>query len=142
MKLSPQGFSLIGDSEGLRLKAYRCTAGVLTIGYGHTKGVKQGDTCTVQQAVDWLHEDVKEAECSVNAKGLILNQNQFDALVDFTFNLGDGKLSNSTLLKKIKENPNDPAIATEFKKWIYSGGKITDGLVTRRQKEIELYFKK
>ncbi len=142
MKLSQQGFSLIADSEGLRLKAYRCTAGVLTIGYGHTKGVKAGDTCTVQQAIDWLREDVKEAERAVNAKGLKISQNQFDALVDFVFNLGDDKFSSSTLLKKLKANPNDPVIAAEFKKWVYSGGKKTDGLVIRRQKEIELYFKK
>lgn len=142
MKTSTAGFNLIGDSEGLRLKAYQCTAGVWTIGYGHTKGVKPGDTCTVQQAINWLHEDVKEAERAVNSKGLQLNQNQFDTLVDFVFNLGDSKFSNSTLLKKIKANANDSTIADEFKKWVYSGGKVTPGLVTRREKEIELYFKK
>lgn len=140
MKTSNKGFSLIGDSEGLRLKAYKCSANVWTIGYGHTKGVKPGDTCTVQQAIDWLHEDVKEAERAVNSKGLNLNQNQFDALIDFVFNFGDKKFSESTLLKLLKKNVNDPAIAGELRKWVYSGGKKTTGLITRREKEANLYF--
>lgn len=140
MKTSSKGFALLGDLEGLRLKAYQCTAGVWTIGYGHTSGVKKGDVCTVQQAIDWLRDDVRSTENAVNSHVLKLNQNQFDALVSFTFNVGSGNLRKSTLLKKIKANPNDKTIVDEFGKWVYSGGVKTPGLISRRKKEADFYF--
>ena len=140
MKISANGLSLIKQHEGLRLTAYQCNAGVWTIGYGHTKGVKEGDTCTQDQADAWLLEDVEHAESAVNSQGLTLTQNQFDALVSFVFNVGVSAFKKSTLLKKIKVNPNDPVIANEFAKWKYAGGNVVAGLVTRRNNESNLYF--
>ncbi len=140
MKLSENGLQLLKKHEGLRLTAYQCSANVWTIGYGHTRGVSMGDTCTEQQAEEWLLEDVAMAEKAVNKQGLKINQNQFDALVSFVFNLGEAAFKSSTLLKKIKANPNDPTIADEFAKWRYAGGSVISGLVTRRKNESNLYF--
>lgn len=140
MKTSAKGIALIKRFEQLRLKAYKCTAGVWTIGWGHTSGVKEGDTCTAAQAEEWLKQDIADAEDAVNWQGLKLNQNQFDALVSFVFNAGEPHFRKSTLLKLVKENPADPEIAKEFEKWVYSGGKVTAGLVNRREVESNLYF--
>ena len=139
MKTSYKGFTIIKDHEGLKLTAYKCPAGVWTIGYGHTKGVKKGDTCTKDEADAWLIEDVKTAETALTA--LTLNQNQFDALVSFTYNLGTGNLKKSTLYKKAKLNPNDESIRDEFAKWINSNGKPLAGLIKRRAAESELYYR-
>lgn len=140
MKISARGLNLIKEHEGLRLTAYQCSADVWTIGYGHTQGVSMGDTCTQEQAEQWLMEDIAKAEKAVNRQGLAINQNQFDALVSFVFNLGETAFKSSTLLKKIKANPNDPTIADEFAKWKYAGGNVVAGLVTRRNNESNLYF--
>ena len=140
MKISAKGLSIIKEAEGLRLNAYKCQAGVLTIGYGHTKGVKEGDTCTKEQAEQYLIEDIADAESTVNWQGLNINQNQFDALVSFVYNLGAAAFKKSTLLKKIKENPKDPTIAAEFAKYKFAGGVVSNGLVTRRSDESNLYF--
>lgn len=140
MRTSNKGIELIKKEEGLMLKAYRCPAGVLTIGYGHTKGVKSSDVITEQQADTYLREDLRDAEQTVIRHRLDINQNQFDALVSFVFNLGSGNFASSTLLKKVKINSNDPTIATEFRKWVYAGGKVLSGLVKRREAEANLYF--
>lgn len=140
MKTSAKGIALIKQFEQLRFKAYQCTAGVWTIGWGHTSGVKEGDTCTAAQAEEWLKQDIADAEDAVNWQGLKLSQNQFDALVSFVFNAGEPHFRKSTLLKLVKENPDNPAIDKEFEKWVYSGGKVTDGLVNRRKLESQLYF--
>lgn len=140
MKTSIKGISLIKQHEGLRLTAYQCSADVWTIGYGHTQGVRMGDTCTQEQADAWLLEDVERAEKAVRREGLELTQNQFDALVSFVFNVGETAFKSSTLLKKIKANPYDPSIASEFAKWKYAGGKVITGLANRRTKESNLYF--
>lgn len=131
---------MIATHEGLRLEAYLCPAGVWTIGYGHTKGAKPGMTITRQQAEALLREDLLTAENTVNRLHLKLNQNQFDALVSFVFNVGSGNFQRSTLLKKIQANANDPAIASEFNKWNRGGGRVLPGLVKRRKQEAELYF--
>lgn len=140
MKISAKGLALIKQAEGLRLNAYKCQAGVWTIGYGHTKGVKEGDTCTKEQAEKYLIEDLASAESTVNWQGLNINQNQFDALVSFVYNLGAAAFKKSTLLKKIKEDPKDPTIAAEFAKYKFAGGVVSNGLVTRRSNESSLYF--
>lgn len=140
MKLSYKGRELLKRFEGLRLTAYQCSAGVWTIGYGHTKGVKEGDVITETEAESMLTEDVKDAESTVNWQGLEINQNQFDALVCFVFNVGSENFKKSTLLKLIKENPNDPKIESEFQKWVYAAGKVTAGLQNRRNAEAGLYF--
>lgn len=140
MKISNKGIELIKKHEGFRSKAYRCSANVLTIGFGHTLNVKSTDVINKEQAEYFLRQDVKSAESDVNREKLNLTQNQFDALVSFVFNLGVGNLKKSTLLRKVKANPNDPTIRGEFERWIYAGGKVLSGLVKRRKEEADLYF--
>lgn len=141
MRTSKNGLELIKAHEGLRLQAYKCPAGVWTIGYGHTSTAKQGMTITAQQAEELLRTDLTTAERAVSSHGLGLNQNRFDALVSFVFNVGSGNFARSTLLRKIRTNPADAAIAAEFFKWNKGGGKVLPGLVKRRQDEAALYFK-
>src|ERR1700744_5782663 len=104
MKMSQTGLALTMASEGVRLTAYLDSGGIPTIGYGHTSGVKAGMTCTQAQAEQWLAEDVEGSEYVVNKVVTApLNQNQFDALVDFVFNLGSGAFQGSTLLKLLNQ---------------------------------------
>ena len=141
MKITNEGINLIKKFEGLRLEAYLCPAGVWTIGYGHTKGVKKGQVITQLEADNLLKEDLSSFEKGVTS--LIksnINQNQFDSLVSFAFNLGLANLKSSTLLKKVNSNSNDRTIVDEFLKWIYAGGKPLEGLKRRRQAEAYLYF--
>ena len=142
MKTSNKGIDLIKKHEGFRSKAYRCSANVLTIGFGHTLNVKSTDVIDKAQAEVFLRQDVEFAEKEVNRHNLNINQNQFDALVSFVFNLGVGNFARSTLLRKIKSDPNDPTIRKEFERWIYAGGKVLNGLVKRRKEEADLYFTK
>jgi lysozyme len=146
MKTSNKGIELIKRFEGLRLKAYQDSRGTWTIGYGHTGGVKSGDTITEQEAVELLARDLKTAEDAVNEQNLSLSQNQFDALVSFVFNVGTGNFRSSTLLKKAKANPDDPTIRNEFLKWnkarINGTLKPLTGLTRRRAAEADLYFTK
>ena len=141
MKITNEGINLIKKFEGLRLEAYLCPAGVWTIGYGHTKGVKKGQVITQLEADNLLKEDLSSFEKGVTS--LIksnINQNQFDSLVSFAYNLGLANLKSSTLLKKVNSNSNDRTIVDEFIKWIYAGGKPLEGLKRRRQAEAYLYF--
>ena len=140
MKTSDNGIEFIKKHEGLRLKAYLCPAGKWTIGYGHTKGVKPGQVVTKEEAERLLREDLIVVENEINRHNLNINQNQFDALASFVYNVGVGNFRTSTLLKKIKANPNDKTIANKFKRWVYSNGKRLPGLVKRREEEAELYF--
>lgn len=140
MKTSAAGLGLIKHFEGLRLKAYKCSAGVDTIGYGHTGGVSPKATCTEAQAHDWLVQDVAQAERDVARLVKVpLRQGQFDALVSFVFNLGGGNLAKSTLLKKL--NAGDIAGAgQEFLKWNRAGGAVLEGLTKRRAAEREMFL--
>lgn len=141
MKTSDVGIELIKKYEGCVLKAYKCPSGVWTIGYGHTNGVKSGMQITKVQALDYLKEDLSIYEKAVaNYVKVPLNQNQFDALVSFSFNCGAGGLKTSTLLKKLNSNDYNGA-ANEFLKWNKSNGKVLNGLVRRRQEEKELFLK-
>ena len=140
MTTSDLGIELIKKHEGFRSKAYRCSANVLTIGFGHTLNVKSTDVITKEQGEYFLRQDVEHAEREVNKHNLNINQNQFDALVSFVFNLGVGNFARSTLLKRVKAYPNDITIRREFARWVYAGGKILPGLVTRRKEEADLYF--
>lgn len=146
--ISNKGLDLIKSFEGLRLTAYLCSANVPTIGYGATyytndSKVKLGDKITKEQADVLLRKTVRDFEQNVSAllNATVVNQNQFDALVSFAFNLGTAALAKSTLLKKVKANPDDPAISREFAKWVNAGGLKRNGLVNRRRIEAELYFK-
>ena len=140
MRTSRKGIEFIKAHEGLRLDAYLCPAGVPTIGYGHTHGVKMGDRITEEQAERLLIGDLAVAERGVNRYGFDLTQNQFDALVSFVYNIGAGNFRSSTLLKRLKDNPNDPDIEYQFRRWVYGGGKVLPGLVRRRKDEAKLYF--
>jgi lysozyme len=142
MKTSDKGIDLIKKYEGFIPKAYMCPAGKWTIGYGHTLNVKSTDVISLDEAEYFLKKDVEFAENEVNRHNLNINQNQFDALVSFVFNLGVGNFARSTLLKKIKSNPNDSTIREEFERWVYGGGKVLKGLVRRRKEEADLYFTK
>ena len=142
-KTSEEGVALIKRHEGCRLTAYRCPAGVPTIGYGHTgKDVRMGMTISQAQAGELLRKDLEVFERGVeNVAPATLTQHQFDALVSFAFNLGTNALRTSTLLRKVKQNASDPTIRGEFGKWVNARGKRLPGLVARRKDEADLYFK-
>ena len=126
--------------EGLRLTAYEDAAGVLTLGYGHTKGVRRGDKISEYYAKVLLKQDIAEFEEEVKKLGVAQTEGQLDALVSFAFNLGIGNLKSSTLLKTIREGGSMPAIKQEFKRWVYAGGKKLPGLVKRREWEARRFF--
>ena len=140
MKTSAIGRGLIKTFEGYRSEAYLCPAGVWTIGYGHTSGVNPGDTCTREEADEFLKEDLAEAEACVNAQSLDLSQTQFDALVSLVYNIGAGNFQGSTLLKLLEQDciARD-TLENEWKKWKYSNKKVLKGLVRRRAAEWSLY---
>lgn len=140
MRVSDICFGKIQEFEGLRLTAYKCPAGVWTIGYGHTKGVKQGMTITKAQAGTLLRGDILPCEEYVRGLNLELTQGQFDALVDFCFNLGTAALQRSTLLQKIRTKADEQTIRKEFGKWVYAGGNRLEGLVKRRAWEADRFF--
>ena len=136
MVTSTNGINLIKKFEGCRLTAYRCSAGVLTIGYGHTKGVTEGMTITEQQATDFLKADLKTSENAVNKYSAYnFNQNQFDALVSFTFNCGSGNLSKLTA----KGTRTLAEISNALLLYNKANGKKLAGLVKRRQAEKALF---
>ena len=142
MKCSQEGLALIKKFEGCRLKAYRCSANVLTIGYGHTGGVKEDDTISQPEADELLENDIPKFEEYVSDNVIVeLKQYQFDALVAWTFNLGVGNLRNSTMLKKLNEADYD-SIPFEMRRWNKAGGKTLDGLIRRREAESLLFESK
>lgn len=140
MKTSNQGKNLIKEAEGLRLTAYRCPAGVLTIGYSHTKGVSMGQHITAAMAEDMLVEDIAPIERLLNALGINMRQEQFDALTSWIFNLGTGAFSRSTMLARIKAGAADEDITDQMVKWTYSGKQQLEGLMTRRVKEANMFL--
>lgn len=135
MKTSNQTIEKIKSFEGCRLAAYQDSAGVWTIGYGSTLNVHKGMIINRGEADRRLEFDLETAAIGVRRLGLELTQGQFDALVDFAYNLGIGKLKSSTLLKKIKANASTAQIQAEFRKWVYAGKKKANGLVKRREWE-------
>jgi lysozyme len=140
MKTSNEGIALIKKWEGLKLNAYLDPIGIPTIGYGHTKNVQMGDTITQAEADALLRSDLAEFEGYVNS--LVkqpLTQNQFDALVSFTYNLGPGNLQRSTLLSKVNQDPKQDTIPPEFLKWNKADGRVFAGLTNRRKDEAALY---
>lgn len=135
MKTSNNGLTLVKQFEGCRLTAYKCPAGVWTIGYGHTAGVKQGMTITQEQADNYLKSDLVIYENHVNTLNRSFNQNEFDALVSFTYNCGAGSLQ--TLCK----NRTNAQIADALLLYNKAGGKTLEGLTRRRKAERELFIK-
>lgn len=133
------GLDMTKASEGLRLTAYQDSVGVWTIGYGHTKDVQEGDTCTPEQADEFLQRDISEAERYVHdLVNVPITQGQYNALVDFTFNLGSGNLAKSSLLRYLNQRQYGLADA-EFDKWNKAGGKVLAGLTKRRDLEQAMF---
>ena len=139
MRVSYKGVNLIKQFEGCRLEAYRDPVGIWTIGYGHTEGVKQSHKITQHQAEILLEVDLEEFEDYVNEYVTSsLNQNQFDALVSWVYNLGPGNMRNSTMLKVLNEGKYDE-VPYQIKRWNKAGGQVLRGLVRRRDAEAELF---
>lgn len=137
---SQAAIDLVKRSEGLRLSAYRDVGGLPTIGYGHTSGVQMGQTITQKHADQLLADDLDIA--GVHVEQLVkvpLSQGQFDALVDFVFNLGFARLRDSTLLRVLNKGDYQAA-AQQFRFWVMAAGKVMPGLVTRRAAEAALFI--
>ena len=142
MKISAEGKALIKKFEGCKLDSYRCSANVATIGYGHTKDVIDGDSCTQDEAGQMLADDLAEFEGYVDKLVTVdLEQNQFDALVAWTFNLGPANLKSSTMLKVLNEGKHEK-VPSEMKRWNKAGGKTLEGLIRRREAESLLWENK
>lgn len=139
--------ALTAQFEGLETTAYQDQNGILTIGYGHTGDVREGDTCTKQQALDWLSSDLEVADAALNRLvHVALNQNEWDALCDFVFNIGQGNFENSTCLARLNAGDTQGAIDSicywdngEWHGWVIAAGKVDPGLVRRRQAEQALF---
>ena len=140
MTTSELGKRLIKDYEGLKLKAYRCPAGVPTIGYGHTKGVKIGMEIDQMKADEYLLEDIEPIECLLNNIGVNFRQEQFDALVSWIFNLGESNFRHSTMLIRIQTDASDEEITDQMVKWVNSNGKPLSGLKRRRIAEANMWL--
>ena len=135
MKASDLLIGKIKEFEGFSSTAYTCAGGVVTIGYGHTRGVRITDRCTRSEGERWLREDLAPIEAYLNTIPEVDTQGKYDALCSFIYNLGLGNFKDSTLLKKIKAGAPVEEIQAQFKRWVYAGGKVLKGLVKRREWE-------
>ena len=145
MRVSQNGIDLIKKFEGIRLKSYICPAGVLTIGYGHTgSDVYPNQQITEEQAERLLWKDTESAQQTVSSFVTVkLNQNEYDALVSFTFNVGPTAFVNSTLLRLLNHGAERKVVASEFARWVKAGGNdAVPGLVRRRDAEKALFLEK
>ena len=139
MIISKNGLDLIKHFESLQLKAYKCSANVWTIGYGHTKNVKEGDRISQDQANCFLMQDLYSVERAiVRLVKVKLNQNQFDALCSLIFNIGISAFNKSTLLAKLNKEDYVGA-AEQFRRWNKVNNVVMAGLVRRRQAEEDLF---
>ncbi|WP_426808038.1 lysozyme [Pseudomonas sp. WOUb67] len=140
MRTSQRGLSLIKSFEGLRLQAYQDSVGVWTIGYGATRGVQSGMKVSKEQADRMLLNDIQRFEPEVERLIKVpLNQNQWDALMSFTYNLGAANLESSTL-RRLLNAGNHAAAAEQFRRWNKAGGKVLAGLTSRRSAERALFL--
>jgi GH24 family phage-related lysozyme (muramidase) len=138
--INQAGLNFIKDFEGCILEAYKDAVGVLTIGYGHTQGVTWEQRITQKEAEEFLKEDLNYFENSVSELVKVpLSDNQFAALVSFTFNVGAGALTSSTLLRLLNSGDYQGA-SNQFQQWIYGDGKVLAGLVRRRTAERDLFL--
>lgn len=139
MKISEEGKALIKKFEGCKLEAYLCSAGVPTIAFGRTKNVKLGDTCTQEQADAWLEEELEEYTGYVSdAVTQALQQNQIDAMVAWTYNLGPSNLRSSTMLQVLNEGKLQE-VPQQMRRWNKANGKVLEGLERRRLAESMLF---
>ena len=137
-----EGLALIKKFEGCELKAYQCSAGVWTIGYGHTKDVVEGMEITQEQAEQMLVDELHEYESYINKYVTVaLSQNQFDALVSWVYNLGPANLTASTMLKVLNSGEYED-VPAQMKRWNKAGGKVLEGLIRRREAEACLFVGK
>tara|TARA_B100000131_G_C18089091_1_gene601437 strand:+ start:1153 stop:1596 length:444 start_codon:yes stop_codon:yes gene_type:complete len=142
MKISQEGISLIKKFEGCKLTAYQCSAGVWTIGYGHTKGVTEDTKITQEEAEEMLVEELHEYESYINDFVTApLSQNQFDALVSWVYNLGPANLKSSTLLRVLNEGKYNE-VPAQIRRWNKAGGEVLQGLIRRREAEALLFLDK
>ena len=140
MEFSNEFYARVVVFEGFRAKAYRCPAGVWTIGYGTTKGVKEGMRINQNQAFKLLQDDARILESQITSLAIPFTQNQFDAVGLFCYNVGFSAFKSSTLYKVIKTDRYDKKIETLWMQWCYSKGKVLRGLKTRRESECTLYL--
>lgn len=140
MRTSEKGVALIKKYEGCKLTAYKCPAGIWTIGYGTTKDVQKGQTITQARADELLVQDLRKFESVVNDLHINLRQQQFDALISWIYNLGAGNFAVSTFKKKITNLNADEAITDELVKWVNAGGKPLLGLKRRRVEEANMWL--
>lgn len=135
MQYSKTGEAITERFESCALTSYQDIVGVWTLGYGHTKGVGPGMICTTEQAQAWLLDDTQEAAAAVNQLVSVpLTQAEFDALVDFVFNLGAEAFADSTLLRLLNAGDYQGA-AAQFDRWDHAGGQVVAGLLRRRETE-------
>ena len=140
MTLGPKGRALIQSFESLRLQAYQDQHGIWSLGWGHTLGVVPYQTCSVSDADDWFTQDTQTAVNAVNSTTDVpLTQEQFDALVSFTFNVGQGAEAHSTLLSYVNQHRFAEA-ADQFLVWDHVSGVPNAGLLRRRQAERALFL--
>ena len=141
MKMGEKGIDLIKHFEGFRSTVYLCPSGVATLGYGSTHGITMDSPpITEEEGLELLMLDIAKFERGVNRLiDVPLNQNQFDALTSFAFNLGNGSLQASTLRKKVNREDYEGA-ADEFPRWVFAGGRKLNGLVKRRYAERALFL--
>ena len=149
MKLNNKGYDLIVKHEGLSLKPYLCPAKIPTIGYGNTyypngKRVTLLDEPITKEYALEIFKEIADRFAKAVSKLVVvpLNQNQFNALVSFAYNVGMANFQKSTLLKKVNKNKDDISIELEFNKWVFAKGVKLNGLVKRRKDESNIYFKK
>jgi len=139
MNISQEGISLIKKFEGCELEAYKCAAGVWTIGYGHTKDVKERDSILKEDAESMLVHELQEYCNDVDiAVKVDLKQNEFDALVSWTYNLGPTNLNSSTMLRVLNEGNHDE-VPAQMKRWNKASGEVKQGLVRRREAEALMF---
>ena len=146
-EISDACINLVKSFEGFFSKPYLCPAKVPTIGYGtilYPNGKKvtlQDKPCTEAEAIEWMRYELNQKAKKVDAMAIdTVNQHQFDSLVSFAYNCGSNALKNSTILKRVNANPNDPTITDAFMMWVKADGAILQGLVRRRKAEAALYF--
>ena len=139
MKTSQKGIDLIKSFEGCKLQSYKCPAGIWTIGYGTTLGIRPAMRITLQEAENYLKRDLKQFEDCVNMLvKVVLTQNEFDSLVSWTYNLGCGSLRKSTMLKYLNEGKKQ-FVTSEMVKWNKANNKVLKGLILRREAEAKLF---
>lgn len=138
--MKTNNIKLVMRFEGFRARAYKCPAGVWTIGYGHTGGVSPLDQVTWREAKDLLRKDLRKAEQAIQSLVKVkLNQDQHDALASFVYNVGEGAFRDSTLLKLLNRGEYLRA-ANQFKRWNMAGGRVLGGLERRREAEANLFI--